>query len=200
MCCGRGVTQWCRAPPTVAMTALRGYTVDWPHSQTALATCTESTSAPPTLNGTIELYPLWPWETCLSWISNLYVNSNKTVVVGWRKKYHKTWCCEWQVWPGHSLTMAIGVTYKAIRLMVILVLEEVTLKSWRGINFEKTAREYKRRSEINPEQLWLGFRDGFGSDDLLIFLPIVLLVLLWYWHCNCIKMVEKKKKKKDEKN
>ena len=52
------VAQWCRAPPTVAMRALRGYTVDWPHSLTALATCTESTSAPPTLNGTIELPPL----------------------------------------------------------------------------------------------------------------------------------------------
>ena len=74
------------------------------------------------------------------------------VVVGWRKKYHKTWCCEWQVWPVHSLIMAIGVTYKAIRWMVSLVLEEVTLKSWRGINFEKTAREYKRWSEISPEQ------------------------------------------------
>ena len=68
------VTQWCRAPPTVAMRALRGYTVDWPHSLTALTTCTESTSAPPTLNGTIELSPPWLWETCLSWISNLYVN------------------------------------------------------------------------------------------------------------------------------
>ena len=83
------------------------------------------------------------------------------------------------MWPGHSLTMAIGVTYKAIRLMVILVLEEVTLKIVTGgLTPKKRAREYKRRSEINPEQLWLGFRDGFGSDDLLIFLPIVLLVLL----------------------
>ena len=51
--------------------------------------------------------------------------------------------------------------------MVSLVLEEVTLKSWRGTNFEKTAREYKRWSEISPEQqqLWLGFRDGWQSDS-----------------------------------
>ena len=71
--------------------------------------------------------------------------------------------------------------------MVSLVLEEVTLKSWRGINFENTAREYKRWNEISPEerqrqwqreqqwqrqlqrelQLRLGFRDGrhgFRSD------------------------------------
>ena len=44
------------------------------------------------------------------------------------------------------------------------------------INFEKVAREYKRRNEINPEQLRLGFRDGLGSDDLLILFPIILLV------------------------
>ena len=78
-----------------------------------------------------------------------------------RLSYHKTWCCEWQVWPVHSLTMAIGVTYKAIRLMVSLVLEEVTLKSWRGkqrrgINFENTAKEYKRWSEISPRELGAG--------------------------------------------
>ena len=58
------VTQWGWAPPTVAMRALRGYTADWPHSLTTLATCTESTSAPPTLNRTIELSLPWPWETC----------------------------------------------------------------------------------------------------------------------------------------
>ena len=52
----------------------------------------------------------------------------------------------------HSLTMAIGVTYKAIRLMVSLVLEEVTLKLGRAINFENTAGEYKRWSEISPEE------------------------------------------------
>ena len=36
--------------------------------------------------------------------------------------------------------------------MVSLVLEEVTLKSWRAINFENTAGEYKRWSEISPER------------------------------------------------
>ena len=45
------------APPTVAVRALRGYTVDWPHALAVLATYNESTSAPPTLNGTIELSP-----------------------------------------------------------------------------------------------------------------------------------------------
>ena len=141
--------------------------------------------------GRLNSPPLDLEKHAFSWISNSYVNLNETVVVSWRKKYHKTWCCEWQVWPVHSLTMAIGVTYKAIRLMVSLVLEEVTLKSWRGINFENTAREYKRWSEISPEerqwqwqreqqwqrqrerqlqrelQLRLGFRDGrhgFRSD------------------------------------
>ena len=143
------VTQWCRAPSDCSDESLAGL-YGW---LTALATCTESTSAPPTLNGTIELpphpTPLGLEKRAFSWISNSYVNSIKTVVVGWRKKYHKTWRCEWQVWPVHSLTMAIGVTYKAIRLMVIFVLEEVTLKSWWGINSEKTAREYKRRSFWN---------------------------------------------------
>ena len=68
--------------------------------------------------------------------------------------------------------MAIGVIYKAIRLMVSLVLEEVTLKSWRAINFENTAGEYKRWSEISPGererelqlQLQLLLRHGFRSD------------------------------------
>ena len=77
--------------------------------------------------------------------------------------------------------MAIGVTYKATRLMVSLVLEEVILKSWRGINFEKTAREYKRWSEISPEQLWLGIRDGFGSDDLLIFYDVGIVIVIRWW-------------------
>ena len=36
--------------------------------------------------------------------------------------------------------------------MVSLVLEEVTLKSWRGINFENTTGEYKRWSEKSPER------------------------------------------------
>ena len=74
--------------------------------------------------------------------------------------------------------MAIGVTYKAIRWMVSLVLEEVTVKSRRAINFENTAGEYKRWSEISPEQrqLWLGFRDGLGSDDLLIFYDIGIVI------------------------
>ena len=65
--------------------------------------------------------------------------------------------------------------------MVSLVLEEVTLKSWRGINFEKTAREYKRWSEINPEQLWLDFRDGLGSDDLVIFYDIGIVIVIRWW-------------------
>ena len=47
-----------------------------------------------------------------------------------RLSYHKTWWYEWSVWPMRSLTIAIGVTYKAIRWMVNLVLEEVILKSW----------------------------------------------------------------------
>ena len=47
--------------------------------------------------------------------------------------------------------------------MVILALEEVTLKSWRENNHEKTAKEYKRRNEISPEQLRHGFRSD-GSD------------------------------------
>ena len=50
----------------------------------------------------------------------------------------------------HSLTMAIGVTYKAIRLMVSLVLGEVPQNREGGINFENTAGEYKRWSEISP--------------------------------------------------
>ncbi len=179
------------------MRALRGYTVDWPHSLTALSTCTESTSAPPTLNGTLELSPLpldFEKHAFLEYRIYMYI-FDKTVVVGWWKKYYKTWCCEWRVWPVHSLIMAIGVTYKAIRLMVSLVLEEVTLKSWRGINFENTAKEYKRWSEISPGelqgerelQLWLGFRDGLGLDDPFDF--------LWYWHCTCNKMVRRKNKK-----
>ena len=77
--------------------------------------------------------------------------------------------------------MAIGVTYKAIRLTVSLVLEEATLKSWRGINFENTAKEYKRWSEISPEQLWLGFRDGLVSDDLLIFYDIGIVIVIRWW-------------------
>ena len=122
------------------------------------------------------------------------------VVVGWREKYHKTWCCEWQVWPVHSLTIAIGVTYKAIRWTVSLVSEEVILKTWRGTNFENTAKEYKRWSEISPgratagepqreshreraiareQQRWLTFGDRLGSDGLFDF--------LWKWNCICRK-------------
>ena len=48
--------------------------------------------------------------------------------------------------------------------MVILVLKEITVKLWRGINSEKTAREYKRRSEISPGELQLQLRHGFRSD------------------------------------
>ena len=47
---------------------------------------------------------------------------------------------------------------------------------------ENTAKEYKRWSEISPEQLqlWLGFRDGLGSDDLLIFYDIgIVTVIRW---------------------
>ena len=178
-------------PPLTSDESLAGLSGWWPHSLRA----PNLQVLPQPWTGRLNFPPLDLEKHAFSWISNSYVNSNMTVVAGWRKKYHKTWCCEWQVWLVHSLTMAIGVTYKAIRLMVSLVLEAVTLKLWWGINSEKTARECKRRSEISPEQLRLGFRGGLGSDDLLIFSPIVLLVLLWYWHCNCIKMVKRKNKK-----
>ena len=160
------------------MRALRGYTVDWPHALAVLAMCNESTSAPPTLNGTIEL-SLPPSLT----LRNMPFLCKYLIR---RLSYHKTWWYEWSVWPMHSLTIAIGVTYKAIRWMVNLVLEEVILKSWpvwpvhsltiaigvtykairwtvslvseevilkswRGTNFENTAKEYKRWSEISPE-------------------------------------------------
>ena len=50
--------------------------------------------------------------------------------------------------------------------MVSLVLEEVTLKSWRGINFENTTGEYKRWSEISPERERESESesDSYGSD------------------------------------
>ena len=48
--------------------------------------------------------------------------------------------------------------------MVIFVLEEVTLKSWQGINSKKTVREYKRRSEISPGELQLQRQHSFRSD------------------------------------
>ena len=62
--------------------------------------------------------------------------------------------------------------------MVSLVLKEVTLKSWQGINSEKTMTEYKRRSEISPGQLRLGFRDGLGSDDLVIFYDTGIVIVI----------------------
>ena len=65
------------APPTVAVRALRGYTVDWPQALAVLATYNESTNAPPTLNGTIELSPPPPPLT----LRNMPFLFDKKVVV-----------------------------------------------------------------------------------------------------------------------
>ena len=51
--------------------------------------------------------------------------------------------------------------------MVILVLKEITLKLWWGINSEKMAREYTWRSEISPGELelQLQLRHSFRSHS-----------------------------------
>ena len=100
--------------------------------------------------------------------------------------------------------------YRAVRFNDRPRIKENIHKPWQGNDQEDTAKEYKGRNEITSVKrwlrfrdrsgkLWLGFRGGLGSDlaqhDLSIFSPIVLLVLLWYWHCNCIKMVKRKNKK-----
>ena len=139
--------------------------------------------------------PPWLWETCLSWISNLYVN------IWWDgcRRLMEEVLQNVMLWvTGMAGALSDYGHRRHLQGHTIdgqSVLEEVTLKSWRGINFENTAKEYKRWSEISPGelqgerelQLWLGFRDGLGLDDPFDF--------LWYWHCTCNKMVRRKNKK-----
>ena len=114
------VTQWCCAPSDCSDESLAGLFGWWPYSL-MVGTRWQMDREDWTSSLDLEKHVLYIY------ISNLYVTFKETVVVGWWKRYHKTWCCGWQVWPVHSLTITIGTPSGPYDLTIILVLEEDAL-------------------------------------------------------------------------